>query len=108
MMSNCKYDHARELFSDAVEILVTSEKDLQHRLYEVYERIYHLHHTELPNELLKDYLEIESILEKIKVHYISPELSIPEKKLNIRNKTGIRVAHIIWNIYYELHFNDKY
>ncbi len=105
---NEQYDHSRELFSDAIEILATSPKDLRHRLYEVYETIYHLHESELPLKLLEDWKEIKSILKKVKTHKISESLIISEKKLNIRNKTGEKIAHKIWDIYYELHFSEKY
>jgi len=105
---NEKYDHSRELFSDAIEILATSQKDLRHRLYEVYEVIYHLHETEVPSEFSEEWKEIKSVLKKVKIHKISEELILAEKKLNIRNKTGEKIAYKIWNIYNELHFSEKY
>ena len=108
ILMNIKYSHSRELFSDAIEILVASQKDLRHRLYEVSQVICHLQELELPSEFLEDWREIKNILSKVKVHKISGELIIPEKKLNFRNKTGEKIAHKIWNIYNELHFNEKY
>ncbi len=103
-----KYCHARELFSDAIEILATSKEDVRHRLYEVGEVISHLHYSELPDELLDEWKDIETKLQNVKVQYISPTLIISEKKLNIRNKTGEKIAERIWTIYNELHFNEKY
>lgn len=105
---NFKYSHARELFSDAIEILSTGQNDIRHRLYDVGEAIHHLQYSELPDELIEEWKDIRKKLENIKIHKISPTLNISEKKINIRNKTGEKIAERIWYIYNELHFCEKY
>ncbi len=105
---NLKYSHARELFSDAVEILATSQKDVRYRLYDVSQQIQHLSELDLPYELLIDWRKVKKTFKKLKIHKISHTRTYVEKKLNIRNKTGSKTAIIIWNIYNELHFNEKY
>lgn len=105
---NEKYDHARELFSDAIDILATSAKNIHYRLYEVWEILFHLKKSEVPEELQDDWDEIKSVLKKTKIDKISNELIINEKKLNIRNVTGEKIAKKIMIIYYELHFSEKY
>jgi len=93
---NLKYSHARELFSDAIEILATSQQ------------IQHLSELDLPHELFHDWREIKKTFKKLKIHKISETRTHTEEKLNIRNITGSKTAIIIWKIYNELHFNEKY
>ncbi len=103
-----KYCHARELLSDAIEILVISKEDIAHRLYKVGEVINHLQCSELPTELVEEWKDIKIKLQNVKIHNISATLSICEKKLNIRSRTGEELAERIWTLYNELHFNEKY
>lgn len=55
---NFKYSHARELFSDAIEILATGQKDVRHRLFDVGQTIKHLQCSELPEELIQEWITL--------------------------------------------------
>ena len=105
---NLKYSHARELFSYAIEILATSQKDVRYRLYDVSQEIQHLPELDLSHELFNDWREVKKTFKKLKIHKISETRTHTEEKLNIRNITGSKTAIIIWKIYNELHFNEKY
>lgn len=107
-MNDLQYSRAREKFEDAITILVTGQKDIRHRLFDVNEYIVHLQENELPYELLNDFREVKRELQNYKIHKITETRSISEQKLNIRNKTGEKIAYMIWHIYHELHFNEKY
>jgi len=107
-MNRLKYSHAKERFEDAITILVKEKKDIRHRLFDINEYIMHLQESELPYELLDDFREVKGGLQKYKIHKTSKTRSITEKKLNIRNKTGEKIAYKVWNIYHELHFNEEY
>ena len=105
---NLKYSHAKKLFSDDVEILATSQKDVRYRLYDVSQELSHLTELKLPYELVKDWREIQKTFSKLKIHKISQTRIYIENKLNIRNKIESKTAIIIWKIYNKLHFNEKY
>lgn len=107
-MSNLQYSYAKEKFEDAIFILSTGQKDVRHRLYDINDCIGHLLETELPFDLLETFRIIKKEIRNFKVYKISSNRSSIEKKLNIRNKTGEKIANQIWHIYHELHFNEKY
>ena len=107
-MNSLKYSHAKEIFEETITILVTGQKDIRHRLFDIGEYIMHLQESELPYELLDNFREVKGSLQNYKIHKISKTRSITEKKLNIRNKTGEKIAYKVWHIYHELHFNEDY
>lgn len=99
-----QYSRADEKFSEAIEILIISPKDIRHRLYEASEILLNLEDFDIPQESLNNWHEIKTILKKVKVHKINNKTSIIEKKLNIRNKTGSKIASKILDIYEKIQY----
>lgn len=130
-MATIKYRYASEKFFQAVVMLATGPGDVRSRLIHAWEGpLWGLSPEYLPTKLREDFLWIKKQLHKYNEEWLGQlenlrkkERIYPSFKKNnpslypypvratlnrIRNKTGAKIAHRIFDIYYSLeHWSDK-
>jgi hypothetical protein len=106
------YDYTRQNLFSAISILSTSPGDVRSRINNAYKAFNPLKSSHFPDELKKDWEWIIHSMTKYgpKMNYKNEiELgSVEHTMRRIKNSTGTKIAGKIFDLFYELHFNDKY
>ena len=109
---NTLYNYAREKLLLSVNILATSQGDVRSRLLEAYAEFHPLRKKHFPESLKKEWEWIDHSLTKFApVYDASGEVTanaIENTLKRIKNTTGKKIAEKIFQLFYELHFNEAY
>lgn len=107
-----KYSYAREKLLSAVEILSIFPDDVRSRINAAYQEFHPLTEKHFPDELKSEWEWIIKSITKFgpKLNYKNETVigTVENTMSKIRNKTGTEIAAKIFNLFYELHHNEKY
>ena len=109
---NTRYSYTRQNLFSAISILSTFPGDVRSRINSAYQAFHPLETHHFPDEFKKDWEWVIKSITKYgpKLNYKNEiELgSVEHTMRRIKNNTGTKIADKIFNLFYEMHFNEKY